>query len=166
MPEPWERLTRYTSQHHGVISLDVARNLGVSKDFLQTLERAGRLERRAPEVYAIAGSQRTWRQRVMVAAASSSAWASHRTAAALLHLDGFPRPGRIEVLSPFGRGRRREDWQVHQTRRLKGVDLTTAHQIPCTSVARTVLDLAAVAPLPRWAKRWTTRARGGQACSM
>lgn len=145
MPEPWERLTRYTSQHHGVISLDVARSLGVSKDALKAFERAGRLVRRAPEVYVVAGSSRSWRQRVMVATASSSAWASHRTAAALWHLDGFPRPYRIEVLSPYGHSRPRGAWRVHRTRRLKGVDLMTAHQIPCTTVARTVLDLAAVA---------------------
>jgi hypothetical protein len=144
MSDCWEQVTRYASNHHGVIGLRAARGLAISKDALQTFERAGRLVRRGPEVYVTAGSPGSWRQRVMVATASSSAWASHRTAAALWDLDGFPQR-QIEVLSPYGNGRRREDWLVHQTRRLSGVDLAEAYQIPCTSVARTILDLAAVA---------------------
>ena len=44
-----------------------------------------------------------------------------------------------------GSRRRRGDWVVHETRALRGVDLDEVDGIPCTSVARTIIDLAAVA---------------------
>lgn len=145
MPDAWERLAQYASAHHGVISLGAARTLDVSYDELRTVVRSGRLLRRVREVYVVAGSPGTWRQRAMVAVASSSGWASHRTAAALWELDGFP-PRQIEVLTEHGTNLRRRQWKVHETRRLRGVDLGEAHGIPCTWVPRTILDLAAVVP--------------------
>lgn len=93
-----ELLAAYSARHHGVVSLQKARDLGVSAAEIKNFLRSGRLERRATEVYAVSGSPSTWHQRAMVATASSSGWASHRTAAALWGLDGFTRR-QIEVLT-------------------------------------------------------------------
>jgi hypothetical protein len=51
----------------------------------------------------------------------------------------------IEVLVPYGLRRRRPGWIVHESRSIRGVDLDELDDIPCTSVVRTILDLAAVA---------------------
>lgn len=49
------------------------------------------------------------------------------------------------MLTPHGRRRRRGDWLVHESRRLRGVDLDEVGGTPRTSMVRTVLDLPAVA---------------------
>jgi hypothetical protein len=144
----WEKLTAYTTDHYGVISVDAADEFDVSQGQLNAFTRAGHLTRLAPAVYAVAGVPDSWSRRVAVAVASTSGWASHRTAATLWELDGFePREdGEIEVLTPKGRRlERRDKWTVHETRRFREVDLTEVDGIPCTTVARTILDLPAVA---------------------
>jgi very-short-patch-repair endonuclease len=68
---------------------------------------------------------------------------SHRSAATLLDL----RPtaaGPIDVTIARGGGRRRRGIAIHTTRSLEAVDLGSADGIPCTSVARTLVDLAEV----------------------
>lgn len=161
MSAAWERLTQYASTYHAVVSLDAARTLGVTVYQLQAFARAGHLERRARGVYAVAGSPVTWRQRAMVAAASCSAWASHRAAAALWELDGFP-PKQIEVVLPYGTNRRRQKWKVHETRRLSGVDLAKLTVFPaprCRARSSTWRPL----PIPsRWARLWIMPAAGGR----
>lgn len=143
MPDDWDRLTAYTTRHHGIISLGAARELGVADQSIRVFLRAGRLVRRARATYAVAGSPRSWNQQVMVATVSSAGWASHRTAAALWALDGF-RPGLVEVLTLKGRSRDRR-WRTHETCRLADVDIREVDRIPCTAIPRTILDLAAVA---------------------
>ncbi|HKY66177.1 MAG TPA: hypothetical protein VJM49_07390 [Acidimicrobiales bacterium] len=144
MSTSWSRLVDHTRAHHAVTTWDEALGVGVSPDDLRAWQRAGRLLHPAPNVYVVAGAPSTWRQRVRVAAGSSAGWASHRTSAAVRELDGFPART-IEVLVPYGARRRRGDWVVHETRALRGVDLDEVDGIPCTSVARTIIDLAAVA---------------------
>lgn len=102
------------------------------------------LERVGPNTYVFAGSAPTWHQQVMVATLVSGGWASHRTAASLHRLDGHP--GRIvEVtVERWKRSSQRNGFAVHETKDLRGVDLTTVAGIPCTSLVRTLIDLPAV----------------------
>jgi len=77
-----------------------------------------------------------------VLACGPGAVLSHRAAADLHGL----RPGsatRIDVTIP-GRDRRRRGIAIHRSRTLLERDRTTVDGIPCTSVARTLLDLAEV----------------------
>lgn len=144
MSGTWRRLTEYADDHHGTISAALAHQMGASTSTLVAWCEHGRLIRRAPEAYVVAGTPATWHQRVAVAAASTKGWASHRTAAALWELRGFDRR-QIEVVTPRWARRGRVEWIVHETSRLRGVDLVEVSGIPCTSVARTILDLPAVA---------------------
>jgi hypothetical protein len=144
MSSSWSRLVGHTRSHHATITWHRAHELGISRPEITSWTDAGRLVHPAPGVYAVAGAPATWRQRVSIAAGSSAGWASHRAAAALWRLDGFP-PRQVEVLVPYGLGRKRSDWIVHESRAIRGVDLDEVDGIPCTSVVRTVLDLAAVA---------------------
>ena len=145
MDPQWARLADHAGRHHATITWPAARALDIPRQTLATWHERGRLDRPAPGVYTVAGSPPTWHQRVAVATGSGAAWASHRTAAALRALDGFPRR-QVEVVTPYGRRRKRSTWTVHESRVLRGVDLDEVDGIPCTSVARTVLDLPAVAP--------------------
>ena len=68
---------------------------------------------------------------------------SHRSAAALLNLRGSAR-ALIDVSTP-GRGKRtRPGIDLHRSTTLKPPDTTRVSNIPCTTVARTLLDLAEV----------------------
>ena len=140
----WAALTDFVRGHHGAITVAEGASLAIPPYRLAKWAGAGRLVRPAPGVYVLAGLPDSWRLRVRVATGSSAAWASHRTGAALGRLDGFD--GRtIEVVAHHGSRRRRRTWTVHESRTLRGVDLTEIDGIPVTSLPRTILDLPAVA---------------------
>lgn len=143
MSSAWSRATKLAARQHGVLSLRDATDLGLAPSTLYAWVRAGRLQRPVRRVFVVSGAPETWHQRVLVAARSSDAWASHTTAAALWELQGFRR-GRVELLTLHGRRRSRAGWVTHETRHLRAVDLDEHGGVPCTSVARTVLDLPAV----------------------
>jgi hypothetical protein len=77
-------------------------------------------------------------------ACGSGALVSHRAAAALRGLAGFPEDS-IE-LSVAGQRGRRLGFVVHRTAPLPRVDVTVVNGMPATSVARTLIDLASVVP--------------------
>ncbi len=143
MDPDWRRLADHARGHHGTISTAEAAALGIDQYRLANWVRSGRLSCHAPQLYVVAGTPGTWHQRVRTATGSGAAWASHRTAAALAGLDGFP-PEHIEVVTVRGRRRKRTAWTVHESRTLRGVDLDAVDGIPTTSLVRTVLDLPAV----------------------
>jgi hypothetical protein len=144
MDPHWARVVEFASVHDSVITWSEAMELRVPPERLQRWQRSERIRRVAPQVYAIAGAPESWRQRVRIATGSGAAWASHRTAAALDELNGFD--GRIiEVLTERGRRRKRSTWKVHESRTLRGADLSVVDGLPATSTVRTVLDLPAVA---------------------
>ncbi len=80
-----------------------------------------------------------------VLACGPQAVLSHRSAAALWGLRQSSRT-RIDVTAPRRRGRSPEGIDAHRHGSLGSQDRTTVAGIPCTSVARTLLDLAAVVP--------------------
>jgi hypothetical protein len=145
MSESWRRVANHVQLHHGVLSAAAAQRLDIATSTLATWTAQGRLLRVAPEVYLVAGAPDSWHQQATIATASTAGWLSHRAAAALWQLDGFQQQ-EIEVLTAKGRRHeRRGDWLVHETRRFRAVDLTEVDGVPCTTVARTILDLPAVA---------------------
>jgi very-short-patch-repair endonuclease len=106
---------------------------------------AGSLTPVSRDVLAVSGAPRTAQQRVMAAVLESGdgALASHRTAAALWQLPGFDFQ-QLEVTM----GGRRSSRVRHLAFRHRPVLLLSQHQtsvdgIPCTSLARTIFDLAA-----------------------
>ena len=78
-----------------------------------------------------------------VLACGPGAVLSHRSAATLLDLR---RDGRaaVELTSPRQAGRRRSGIHLHRSRTLAPEDITEVNGIPCTTVARTLVDLAEV----------------------
>jgi very-short-patch-repair endonuclease len=127
----------------GIVSLEQLRERGVGRSAVEKAVRTGRLHCLHRGVYAV-GHDRLGREaRCMAAvlACGGGAVLSYRSAAAWWGLLQTEQ-ARVDVTSPHGRhaiaGVRR-----HQARSLAPQDTTTHDDIPITSVARTLLDLAA-----------------------
>jgi very-short-patch-repair endonuclease len=91
---------------------------------------------------------RTGRLLAAVSACGSDAVLSHRSAAVLWGLcEAGYTEGPIDVTAPNRRGRVPEGIRAHRDGSLTPADRTVVDGIPCTSVARTVLDLAGEAPI-------------------
>jgi predicted transcriptional regulator of viral defense system len=141
---PIERAAAHAAQQHGVISLHQLLDCGLPQSTISDWEARGQLVRLAPQVYRFAGAPDTWRQRVAVATLDSGGWASHRTAAALHGLDG--QRGRVieVVVERWRRSSRQTPYRVHESKDLRGSDLTVVDGIPATTLVRTLVDLPAV----------------------
>jgi len=86
-----------------------------------------------------------------VLAAGSGAVLSHRKAAALHGL--LPSAGtKIDVTIPGRSGRERAGIDIHRSTTLTDVDVTVVRNIPCTTIARTLFDIAEMFP-PRRLER-------------
>ena len=67
--------------------------------------------------------------------------ATHRSSALLFELR-LPRRRWIDVTTPGRRGHRRHDIHVHGGLTLSPADIITVENIPCTTLARTLLDIS------------------------
>jgi len=139
-------LAALAAGQHGVFSLAQLRALGLSAAVVHKRATAGRLHRIHQGVYSLVPLgllAREGRWLAAVLACGPGAVLSHRSAAALLRL----RPAgwtRIEVTVPGRSGRRRNGIEVHRSTTLGAQDTTRVKNIPCTTAARTLLDLAEV----------------------
>ena len=130
---------------HGVLSIDDARELRVSKHEIRRRVADGTLIRLFDGVYMTAGAPRTWRSELLAAclAGGSRAVASHRSAAALHDL-----PGSLtdisEITCPRWQRTIEEGLVVHESKVLDADLCTTVDNIPVTCVELTLLMLGAV----------------------
>ena len=124
---------------HGVVLRQQLLDLGLKSTAIHRRVVAGRLHQLYPGVYAVGDRALPVHGRLVAAvyAAGTDAVASHRSAAALHGLrahDGWPdvtaRPGT----------RKHEGITIHRTQ-LQPDEITVVQRIPCTTVARTLLDL-------------------------
>lgn len=113
---------------------------------------AGRLHPIFRGVYAVghAGIGDLGRLRAATLACGPGTVISHRSAAALLGLID-KGPVVIDVNAPGERGRRIDGIRFHRVRAPRGEEVGTVGGIPCTSPARTLVDLAGVS------STWTLR---------
>ena len=132
-------------RQHGVVGLQQLERFGLGKAAVAKRARDGRLYRIHRGVYAVGHPRLTVRGRWMAAtmACGRSAALSHRSAAALWGiLERRGRAAEVTVPSPGARARRGID--VHRSRTLTPTDVTVEDAIPCTTVARTLVDLGDV----------------------
>ena len=107
--------------------------------------RTGRLHPVHDGVYVVGHPLllRYTRYMAAVLACGDDAVSSHRSAAAILGLRP-PSSAPVEVLVPRTGGRRRRGIDVRTTRSLPAAEVIVCEGIPCTSPARTLVDLATV----------------------
>jgi hypothetical protein len=131
---------------HGVVARRQLLALGYSKDQIERMLTSSRLHRVHQGVYAVGHSVLSARGRWMAAVLASGpdARLSHRSCAALA---GIRRssPTYVEVIVPSRRGRI-AGVRAYVRPNLVARDRHEIDGIPCTSIARTLLDLASVVP--------------------
>jgi very-short-patch-repair endonuclease/predicted transcriptional regulator of viral defense system len=137
-------VTRIARSQHGLVSLGQLVAAGLSESAVRKRVATGRLERVHFGAFRIGGSTPTPESRLMAAvlACGPDAVLSHRSAAALW---GFiePSDGPVHVTAGNRRGRAPEGIAAHRNASLGPGDRTVLHNVPCTSVPRLMLDLAA-----------------------
>src|SRR6266545_3664161 len=142
-PPPWEAVAELARVQWGVVSREQLFRLGASRAGVDTWLRRGRLHRLHRGVYAVGHAHlgREGRRLAAVLACGEGAVLSHRTAAAhwgLLETQS----ARIDITAPRSRDGM-PGIRLHTSRSLTARDTDTHEGIPITSIARTLLDLAA-----------------------
>jgi very-short-patch-repair endonuclease len=139
------RMAWLAARQHAVVSRRQLLAIGFGEDAIQHRLNVGRLHALHAGVYVVGHPLLLPYSRYMAAvlACGAGAVSSHRSAAAVLGLRP-PPSGDVEVMVLRAGGRRRRGITVHATRSLHPSEVTKEHNIPCTSPARTLVDLAAV----------------------
>lgn len=133
----------FAEQHH-VMTVKQLEEIGLSARAVRHRVAAGRLRRLHRGVYASGRPTTAGRWMAAVLAAGEGAVLSHRSAAALWDLRP-DRRARIDVTVVGGAGgRSRTHIDFHSAAALEQGDSDVRDGIPCTSLARTLVDLAAV----------------------
>jgi very-short-patch-repair endonuclease len=128
-----------------VVALHQLQLLGLSKSAVSRRARTGRFHRIHRGVYAIGYPKLTgygdWMAAVL--ACGPRAVLSHRSAAALWGLRADNRR-KSDISLPSPSARPKQAIEVHRTVTLTAEDLTSVDGIPCTTLARTLVDLGDV----------------------
>jgi hypothetical protein len=143
--KPWQTLAEIAMYQHGVLSHRQLREAGVGKSGIGRAAAEGRIHRVFRGVYAIGHPGVAERGRMFAAtlACGGGAVVSHRSAAALMGLlDKAPRS--VDIICRGERGRRIDGIRSHDVERPRPWETGTFDRIPCTSPARTLVDLAGV----------------------
>jgi hypothetical protein len=148
MDEIDRSIAERASQQLGLVSRTDCARLGLSTRMLRRRVGTGRLYPVGNQVLRLAGTPTSWEGNVLAACLETNGVASHRTAAALHGLEGFASspPGFVEVTVLRGRNHRTPLAAVHTTTNLPAADLVRVGPVPATSIARTILGLAALTP--------------------
>ena len=136
-------LERLASRQRGVISRAQIRGFGLSDSAIRHAIKTGRLHPVFRGVYALGRRQIDERGRLFAAtlACGEGAVISHRSAAALMGLLN-KGPASIDVISIGKRGASVDGIRPHDVRRPHLWETGAFDGIPCTSPARTIVDLA------------------------
>jgi len=131
---------------HAVFGLGQLLELGLSERAIRHRVAAGRLHRIHHGVYSLVPRQLLTREGLYMAAVLAcgpGAVLSHRSAAVVHGLKDWGGGG-IDVTVPGRTGRRHDGLMIHRSTTLTPQDTTVVNNIPCTTVARTLFDLAEV----------------------
>jgi predicted transcriptional regulator of viral defense system len=135
-------------RQHGLISAAQMQDLGMSQGTVGHRAQLGSLHRVHQGVYAVGHSLLSREARFMAAvlACGPGACLSHRSAAELWGIREDRREA-VDVTAANRRGRAPKGVAAHRDRMLAPADRAERFGIPCTGVAKTLLDLAGVVPL-------------------
>ncbi len=141
-------IARIAARQHSAVSRTQLLDTGVSGRQIDHRLAEGLLVPMHRGVFQVAGSQRSWNQRIMAAtlAAGPAAVASHR-AAAFLHGLAAIEP-RAEVTVARARAPQPDGVLVHRLSWLATSDVEVREGIPRTRPPATLVGLAAVVPVP------------------
>jgi predicted transcriptional regulator of viral defense system len=147
-----DTILRLATRQSGAFSRAQVLATGLTDRVIERRLRARRWERVQPGVYVLVGMPRTFACRLWCAslAVGQPSLVSHEAAAALIGIPGFPG-GRPVLTAARGSHHRIEGATVHQL-----CDVLPEHEeideavgLPRTTIARTIVDLAAVVHVSR-----------------
>lgn len=135
-----------TEKQLGLITIRQLTELGVSRSQRRRVVSGGRLRFVGKRTLTIGGVPMDTRRLVMAACLDTGGVASHRTAAWLRHLISRA-PARPDVtVRKNSRNATSELALIHTSTNLPSEDVDPVGPIPCTTIARTILGLAALVP--------------------
>ena len=143
----WPAVAELAEQQHGVVGLQQLRDLRVCDSTVRGMVSTQRLIRLHQGVFAVGHSVLRPEGHYLgaVLACGPGAALSHRSAAALWGIRSSAA-AKIDVTSSQRCGRKKAGLRVHRGDRLLADEITVERNVPCTTVARTLLDLAGVLP--------------------
>ena len=132
-------------KQHGIVRGEQMREAGLTKDGVRRRTEAGWLVRLYDGVYAVGHTALTDKSHLIAAvyACGPEALAGYRSAGAMWGV--LRGPQTIEVTAPRGRKPKR-GMTVHRSRLIHEEDRALVDNIPVTSLARTLVDLADILP--------------------
>jgi Transcriptional regulator, AbiEi antitoxin/Protein of unknown function (DUF559) len=136
-------IERWSRSQHNIVTLAQLEALGLSPRAARHRAAAGRLVRIHRGVYSIGRPTVEGRWMAALLACGAGAVLSHRSAAMLWDIQDAS-PGEVDVTVLTRSGRSRAGIVAHRADALDPADITHRRRIRCTSLARTLLDLAAV----------------------
>lgn len=138
-------VAQLAARQHGVVSRDQLRDVGMGEGAIEHAVRLGRLHRVFRGVYALGHPSvgERGRHKAATLACGKGTVVSHRSAAALLRLLD-KGPAVIDVIPTGECGRGIDGIRFHRVRAPRREEVGTVAGIPCTSPARTLVDLASV----------------------
>jgi very-short-patch-repair endonuclease len=144
-PKPAQIVRSLAENQQGVVSRAEALAAGMDRSAIYRLTSSGEWSFILPGVIRVTRGQSDWHQMLMAACkwGKDETAASHRAAAALLHLEGFP-PEVVEISTKGGKDPRQMAFHVHRSTVFDRTEITTISNIPTTTATRTLLDLGAV----------------------
>lgn len=133
----------FAEQHEGVVTTHQARSLGASSLQIHRWVERGLVNRIGVRSLSFPGHPPSWRSdlRAALNEAGDGALISHRAAARLHGFDGFSE-GPIDVIAARRFRNRTINGVVHSMPTVPLVDRCLMAGFPCTSPARTIVDLA------------------------
>lgn len=142
--EQLEALAKLAEKQFGVVAAWQAGSLGLSRDQFERLVGAGGYKRLSRGLYRGSAAPSTVESKLWSACLVTRGVASHRTAAWLWGLDGFDEapPWKFDLVVPFENKRRTKGAKVHRSRSFVKAHRCKQNGVPCTTLARTVVDLS------------------------
>jgi very-short-patch-repair endonuclease len=139
------------ASHHGAITTALATSAGLHHHALRRRVDNGMLDQVASHIFRLAGAPDSWQQRALIAAWAHGpdALVSHRAAVLMWRLEGVTQAPMDVLVQRWNRRTSLAGVRVHEATDLIDADRTIIDSIPCTSVVRTLLDVAAVIPARR-----------------
>lgn len=134
-------IAQFAADRHGVVTLAELEQLGLGARAVRHRVASGRLHRLHRGVYTQGTPTERGRWMAAVLAGGAGALLSHRSAAALWGVRPDAR-ARVDVTVLGSTGRACAGIDVHSGALVETSDIDSCEGIPCTSLARTLLDLA------------------------
>ena len=142
-----DKVAKIAADQHGLVTWEQALGAGIHRRSIDNCLARCRWQPVHEGVYRIAGAPRTWEQDLLAAclAVGGQVAVSHRAAATLAGILPTQFYG-VELTVVYARNPAPRDVVVHRLRDLTDRWIVEQDGIPVTSVARTLVDLGAVAP--------------------